>query len=175
MNIFTTDHPCAGWKYSEIAWLSKNYGLDFTLSVACYQGWNVFAEKLLKRGVSVNGSIEETLGPLQAAIEGLRPDTIKLLLKYGADPNQGMYVSTLYKQGYPLDVAQNVELGFLCKETTQKICTILIENGARKCLFQYAFVKDSLNKIRIKERAKVYMCVSKVLPLDLAQMVAECF
>jgi hypothetical protein len=149
------------------------------LILACKAGDREKVEAFLKEGVDPNerhaGAYERPLG---AAIRALQPDIIRLLISHGANPNAFVGEGWEARSGfhYPLDVAQwNLELGDNYLKGNE-IYRVLVENGAIKHNKEIGDALQSMiNVKRMKDRAKTYLCVSKVLPLDLAQMVAECF
>jgi hypothetical protein len=144
--------------------LKMTFNLEYELAIACANGEFCIAKSLLKKGVSPSGALKD-------AIECFQPDMIYLLVEYGANPNAKI------NGIYPLDLAQYVATySFMSRDNYEQVYKALLDSGAREKTTDLDYtLEHMLKEIRIKERAKTYLCVSKVLPLDLAQMVAECF
>jgi len=164
----------------ELSKLSKMSLLENILICNCANGDLEKVESLLKAGVNPN--IKPNNSPLATAINCFQPEVIKLLLKYGADPN-GIVCSTglqLVGYIYPLDLAQYCYLNsFMSAEAIDIIYETLLDNGSykmnkRDCLTLQWMIQERKEK-RIKERTKAYYYTSLCLPRDLARMVAECF
>ncbi|QJE96739.1 ankyrin repeat domain-containing protein [Luteolibacter luteus] len=64
--------------------------LDTSLGMAIRYGDQRTASELLSRGAPVNQVVAEGQAPLNLAIALARPQMVKLLLKYGADPNEAV-------------------------------------------------------------------------------------
>ncbi|MGB7522410.1 MAG: ankyrin repeat domain-containing protein [Spirulinaceae cyanobacterium] len=79
-------------------------------------------KKLLKEGININGFDDLGLTPLNVAVLKESKEIVQLLLKFGADPNQG----NADDGKTPL---MSCAIGVWCKETLS-ICSLLLEAGA---------------------------------------------